>query len=157
MKIPVTAAVRFLRAKGVAFEPYFFEYVERGGTRHSSEALGVEEHAVIKTLIFETSDGDPVAVLMHGDREVSEKNLARHLEVKSVSPASADKAGKWTGYVFGGTSPFGMRTPMPIFVEPTVFDLDRILINGGKRGFLIEIDPAVLREVIDVEEAGIGI
>lgn len=157
MKIPVTAAVRFLRSKGVHFTPHLFDYVEKGGTGHSSEVLGVDEHAVIKTLIFETSEGDPVAVLMHGDRQVSEKNLARLLKVKSVSPASADKALKWTGYVFGGISPFGMRTAMPAFVERTVFDLERILINGGKRGFLVEIDPAVLREAIELRPASIAI
>lgn len=157
MKVPVTAAVRFLRSKKVEFKPHLFEYVEKGGTAHSAEALGVEEHSVVKTLIFETSEGKPVAVLMHGDREVSEKNLARHLGVKSVSPASAEKAGRWTGYVFGGTSPFGLRTAMPVFAEETIFDLARIYINGGKRGFLVEIGPEVLKDALKVEAVSVGI
>ena len=157
MKVPVTAAVRFLRSKGVDFTPHIFDYVEKGGTAHSADALGVDEHSVIKTLIFETSEGKPVAVLMHGDREVSEKNLARHLCVKSVAPASADKAGRWTGYVFGGTSPFGLRTAMPIFAEETIFDLNKIYINGGKRGFLVEMDPAPLKAILEVETVAVGI
>jgi Cys-tRNA(Pro) deacylase len=157
MKIPVTPAVRFLKSKGVDLTPHIFNYIEKGGTGHSAEALGVDEHSVIKTLIFETSEGKPVAVLMHGDREVSEKNLARHLGVKSAAPASADKAGRWTGYVFGGTSPFGLRTKMPILVEATIFDLDRIYINGGKRGFLVEIDPEALAKALDVEKVNLAI
>lgn len=157
MKIPVTAAVRFLRSKGVDFNPHLFDYVEKGGTRYSADALGVDEHSVVKTLIFETSDGKPVAVLMHGDLEVSEKNLARRLGVKSVAPASPDKAGRWTGYVFGGTSPFGLRTAMPIFAEETIFDLEKIYINGGKRGFLVEISPTVLDESLEIDTVSIGI
>jgi Cys-tRNA(Pro) deacylase len=157
MKVPVTAAVRFLRSKGVDFEPHIFDYVEKGGTGHSAEAMGVDEHSVIKTLIFETSEGKPVAVLMHGDREVSEKNLARRLGVKSAAPASSDKAGRWTGYVFGGTSPFGLRTKMPILVEATVFDLDKIYINGGKRGFLVAIDPEALAKALEVEKVNLAI
>ena len=157
MKYPVTQAVRFLREKGVEFEPHIFEYAEKGGTSHSSEALGVDEHEVIKTLIFETSEGKPVAVLMHGDRTVSEKNLARHLGVKSATPAAPDKAQRWTGYVFGGTSPFGLRTRMPILAESTIFELGRIFINGGKRGFLVEIDPTVLTDTLDVENVEVAI
>ncbi|HUF03472.1 MAG TPA: aminoacyl-tRNA deacylase [Aridibacter sp.] len=157
MKHPVTPAIRFLRNNGIDFVPHLFEYVEKGGTSHSAEALGIDEHAVIKTLIFETSEAKPVAVLMHGNREVSEKNLARHLGVKSVSPASEDKARKWTGYVFGGTSPFGMKRKMPILAQRTIFGLEKIWINGGARGFLVEIDPADLRMAIDPEEVEIAI
>lgn len=157
MKYPVTQAVRFLREKGVEYEPHIFEYVEKGGTSHSSEALGVDEHEVVKTLVFETSEGKPVAVLMHGDRMVSEKNLARQLGVKSAAPASPEKAQRWTGYVFGGTSPFGLRTLMPILAEETIFGLERIFINGGKRGFLVEIEPAVLTETLDVERVEVAI
>lgn len=157
MKYPVTQAVRFLRDKEVDFIPYLFDYVEKGGTSHSAEALGVDEHSVVKTLIFETSGSAPVAVLMHGDREVSEKNLARHLGVKSVRPATGDRAHKWTGYVFGGTSPFGMQTEMPVLAERSIFDIEKIWINGGKRGFLVEIEPGVLKETLDIEEVELAI
>lgn len=147
MAHPITAAVRFLREKKIAFTPHLYNYVEHGGTRESVKQLGVDEHAVIKTLVFETNEKKPLIVLMHGDREVSTRNLARHIGVKSVEPASADRATKWTGYMFGGTSPFGTRTQMPVYVERSIFDLDKIYINGGKRGFLVEIDPAALRSL----------
>jgi Cys-tRNA(Pro) deacylase len=156
MKYPITQAIRFLRQKKVEFELHLFEYVEKGGTSYSAEVLGVDEHSVIKTLVFETNEKKPVMALMHGDREVSEKNLARHLKVKSVSPSSAEKAQKLTGYLFGGTSPFGLKTKIPIYVEKTIFDLDKIYINGGKRGFLIEIDPQVLKEVLDIQEVEVS-
>ena len=137
--------------------PHLYEYVEKGGTRESAKQLGVDEHAVIKTLIFETNEKKPLIVLMHGDREVSTKNLARLLGVKSVDPATPEKASKLTGYLVGGTSPFGTRTVMPVYVERTVFDLDKIYINGGKRGFLIGIDPSVLQETLPVESVELGI
>lgn len=156
-KIPVTQAVRFLRARNIGFIPHLFDYVEKGGTAHSAEALGIDEHAVIKTLIFETSEGKPVAVLMHGDREVSEKNLARQIGVKSVSPAPEDKARRWTGYVFGGTSPFGLKTRMPVLAERTIFDMDKIWINGGGRGFLVEIGANDLKATLEIEEVEIAI
>ncbi len=157
MKFPITQAIRFLRQKKVEFEPHLFEYVEKGGTSHSAQSLGVDEHAVIKTLVFETNEKKPVMVLMHGDLQVSEKNLARHLKVKSVSPASAERATKLTGYIFGGTSPFGLKTKMPIYAEKTIFDLEKIYINGGKRGFLVEIDSKILIDILKVEEVEIGI
>jgi Cys-tRNA(Pro) deacylase len=159
MKIdyPVTPAVRVLREKKIEFEPHVFEYVEKGGTRHSAEVLGVDEHAVVKTLIFETGEKKPLIVLMHGDRQVSTKNLARHLGVKTVAPAAPEKAAKLTGYLVGGTSPFGAKTKMPVLAEKTIFDLERIYINGGKRGFLVAIDPRVLRSVFPVEEVEVGI
>ena len=137
-----------MREKGVEFVPHLYEYVEKGGTRESAKQLGVDEHAVIKTLVFETNEKRPLIVLMHGDREVSQKNLARHLNVKLVEPTGADRASKLTGYIFGGTSPFGLKTQMPIYVERTIFDLDRIYINGGKRGFLVELGSTVLREIL---------
>ena len=137
--------------------PHLYDYVEKGGTRESAKQLGVDEHAVIKTLIFETNEKKPLIVLMHGDREVSTKNLARLLGVKSVDPATPEKASKLTGYLVGGTSPFGTRTVMPVYVERTVFDLDKIYINGGKRGFLIGIDPSVLQETLPVESVELGI
>lgn len=148
VEFPVTPAVRFLREKKVEFVSHLYDYVEKGGTSESARQLGVDEHAVIKTLVFETNEKKPLIVLMHGDRQVSTKNLARHIGVKSAEPAAADRATKFTGYQFGGTSPFGLKTRMPIYVEKTIFDLYRIYINGGKRGFLVEIDTQILHDVI---------
>jgi Cys-tRNA(Pro) deacylase len=152
MDYPVTPAIRVLREKKAEFEPHVFDYVEKGGTRHSSEVLGVPEHSIIKTLVFETNEKKPLIVLQHGDFQVSTKNLARILKVKSVAPVAPEKASKLTGYLVGGTSPFGVRTTMPVYAEKTIFDLDRIYINGGKRGFLIAINPQILRDVLGVEE-----
>lgn len=146
-----------MRDKRQDFTPHIFDYVEKGGTRHSSEVLGVDEHAVIKTLVFETNERKPLIILMHGDREVSTKNLARLLNVKTVSPAMPEKANKLTGYLVGGTSPFGVRTKMPIYAEKTIFDLEKIYINGGKRGFLVAIMPQVLRDILKIEEVEVGI
>jgi Cys-tRNA(Pro) deacylase len=117
----------------------------------------VNEHAVVKTLVFETNERKPLIVLMHGDREVSTKNLARFLGVKSVDPVTPERASKLTGYLVGGTSPFGMRTKISVYAEKTIFELDRIYINGGKRGFLVEIDPIILEDVLKVEEVEVGI
>jgi Cys-tRNA(Pro) deacylase len=152
MNYPITPAIRVLREKKIEFEPHVFEYVEKGGTKHSSKELGVDEHAIVKTLIFETNEKKPLIVLQHGDFQVSTKNLARHLGVKTVVPAAPEKAQKLTGYQVGGTSPFGVKTRMPVYAEKTIFDLPRIFINGGKRGFLIAIEPGVLKEVLDVTE-----
>jgi Cys-tRNA(Pro) deacylase len=140
-----------LRDKKIEFEPHVFEYVEKGGTRHSAEVLKVSEHAVVKTLIFETSEKKPLVVLQHGDAQVSTKNLARILNVKSVAPVAPERANKLTGYLVGGTSPFGVKTKMPVYAEKTIFDLPHIFINGGKRGFLIQIEPRVLKEVLEAE------
>ena len=153
---PITRAIRELRKEKIDFTPRFYNYVEKGGTRESAKQLGIDEHAVIKTLVFETNEKKPLIVLMHGDREVSTKNLARHIGVKSVEPATAERATKWTGYIFGGTSPFGTKTRMPVFVEKTVFDLDKIYINGGKRGFLVEIGPRDLRS-LSINEVEVAI
>ena len=157
MDYPVTPAVRLLREKGVGFAPHLYDYEERGGTRRSAEALGVDEHAVVKTLVMETDARRPLLVLMHGDREVSTKQLARTLGVKSVQPCAPAKAQKHTGYLVGGTSPFGTRANLPIYVERTIFELPKIYINGGKRGFLVEIEPRVLRELLPVEEVSVAI
>lgn len=157
MDYPITPAVRYLRDKKVDFVPRLYDYVEKGGTTESARQLGVDEHAVVKTLIFETSEKKPLIVLMHGDRQVSAKNLARHIGVKSVEPATPEKASKWTGYLVGGTSPFGVRTQMPVYVERTIFGSSRILINGGKRGFLVEIEPGELKRVLNVEEVEVAI
>jgi Cys-tRNA(Pro) deacylase len=152
MDYPVTPAIRVLREKKAAFTPHVFEYVEKGGTRHSSAALGVDEHRVIKTLIFETNEKKPLIMLEHGDFLVSTKNLARLLGVKSVAPVAPEKAGRLTGYLVGGTSPFGVKTEMPVYAERTIFDLEKIYINGGKRGFLIEIEPKILEEVLTIKK-----
>jgi Cys-tRNA(Pro) deacylase len=157
MDYPVTAAVRMLRERKVEFAPHLYEYVERGGTRASAEALGVDEHAVVKTLVFETEARKALVVLMHGDREVSMKQLARALGVKTVQPCDPQTAQKHTGYLVGGTSPFGTRTRLPVYVERTIFALPRIYINGGKRGFLVSVEPRVLKELLPVEEVEVGI
>src|ERR687885_981398 len=148
MDYPVTPAVRMLREHKVEFVPHLYSYEERGGTRHSAEALGVDEHAVVKTLVMETDAKKPLIVLMHGDREVSTKQLAREIGARVVQPCKPEVAQKHTGYLVGGTSPFGTRAPLPVYVERTIFDLPQIYINGGKRGFLVAIDPRVLRRLV---------
>jgi Cys-tRNA(Pro) deacylase len=157
MDHPITPAIRFLRERKIDFIPRLYDYVERGGTRESARQLGVDEHAVVKTLVFETNEKRPLIVLMHGDREVSTKGLARLLGVKSVEPATPERASKLTGYLVGGTSPFGTRTAMPVYVEKSILSLEKIYINGGKRGFLIEIDPDVLKQTMNAEEVQVGI
>jgi len=157
MDYPITPAVRLLREKKVAFEPHLYDYVEHGGTRHSAESLGVDEHSVVKTLVMETEAKKPLIVLMHGDREVSTKNLARQLGFKSIHPCDFAQAQKHTGYLVGGTSPFGTRAKLHVYAERTIFELPKIYINGGKRGFLVSIDPAVLKEVLNAEEVEVAI
>lgn len=154
---PITAAVRFLRQKNIDFVPRLYEYVEKGGTRESAKQLGVDEHAIVKTLIFETNEKKPLIVLMHGDRQVSAKNLARLIGAKTVEPATPEKASKWTGYLVGGISPFGTRTSMPVYVERTILGLDKIFINGGKRGFLVEVLSSVLTEFLKAEPVEVAI
>jgi len=156
MDFPVTQAVRYLREKRADFIPHLYDYIEKGGARESGRQLGVDIHAVVKTLIFETSERKPLMVLMHGDREVSTKKLARHIGVKSIEPATHEKVSKLTGYLVGGTSPFGTRTEVPVYVEKTIFDLEKIYINGGKRGFLLEIEPGVLRNILSVEKVEVS-
>ena len=140
-KHPVTMAIRALRAGGVAFEPHLYAWEAHGGTRASAEALGVDEHAVIKTLIFEDDRKQPLCVLMHGDHEVSSKQLARVVGAKTVGPCTPDVADRHSGYQVGGTSPFGLRRAMPVYMQRTILELPRIYINGGARGFLVAIDP----------------
>jgi Cys-tRNA(Pro) deacylase len=139
-----TPAIHFLRARKVPFTEHPYRYEERGGTAVSSRELGVDEHIVIKTLVMEDEAKQPLIVLMHGDREVSTKNLARQIGRKTVTPCDADVAQKHSGYLVGGTSPFGTRKAMPVFMERTIADLERIYINGGRRGFLIALAPADL-------------
>src|SRR5215467_4120096 len=134
-------AIRALRTASVAFVPHLYPYEPLGGTTASSAALGVPEHAVIKTLIFETERSDPLCILMHGDREVSSKQLARLIGTKSVGPCAPDVADRHSGYQVGGTSPFGLRRQMPIYMQRSILDVPRIYINGGARGFLVAIDP----------------
>jgi Cys-tRNA(Pro) deacylase len=140
---PITPAVRFLRAAEIPFEPRLYRYEEHGGTARAAAELGVPEHRIVKTLVFE-ADGQPCLVLMHGDREVSTRGLARALGAKRAAPCDVAIAERHTGYVVGGISPFGTRTRLRVLVESTILELDRICINGGKRGFLVEIAPAAL-------------
>ena len=154
---PVTPAVRVLRNKRVKFEPYLYGYEERGGTRRSAEELNVDEHSVIKTLVMETDAREPLIVLMHGDKEVSTKELARTIGVKSVMPCDPAVAQKHTGYQVGGTSPFGTRKSLKVYAETTIFDLPTIFINGGKRGFLVSLDPNDLKTVLPITEVNVAI
>jgi Cys-tRNA(Pro) deacylase len=154
---PVTPAVRLLREKRIVFEPHIYAYEEHGGTKRSAEELQVDEHAVIKTLVMETDSREPLIVLMHGDREVSTRELARMLGTKRVSPCDPDVAQKHTGYQIGGTSPFGTRKALPVYAEKTIFDLPVIYINGGKRGFLVSIDSNDLRRALTVLEVNVAI
>ncbi len=154
---PMTTAVRELKQRKVEFVPHLYNYVEHGGTKVSSDSLGVPEHAVIKTLVMETDEHKPLLVLMHGDLETSTKQLARSLGVKHVELCETDAAQRHTGYVFGGTSPFGTRKRLPVYAEKTIFDLPKIYINGGKRGFLVEIDPKELKMVLEVTEVEVAI
>jgi Cys-tRNA(Pro) deacylase len=147
-KAPVTMAIRALRAGNVAFEPHLYAWEAHGGTRASAEALGVDEHSVVKTLIFEDEAKMPLCVLMHGDREVSTKQLARLVDKKTVGPCSPDVANRHSGYQVGGTSPFGLRRAMPVYMQSTIADLPRIYINGGARGFLIAIAASDLERVL---------
>lgn len=147
-RMPSTPAVLALRAAGVDFTPHFYDYEERGGTAVSARELGVDEHTVIKTLVMQDENARPCIVLMHGDREVSTKALARILGVKRIEPCKPEVAERHTGYRVGGTSPFGTRRKMPVYVESTVLELPGIHINGGSRGFLVGIAPRVLVELL---------
>ena len=145
---PTTMAIRALRAANVAFEPHSYAWQPHGGTAASASALGVDEHAVVKTLIFETDAGAPLCILMHGDREVSTKQLARVVGAKSVAPCDPAVAERHSGYRVGGTSPFGLRRAMPIYLEASIAALPRIYINGGARGFLVALAPGELVRVL---------
>ncbi|MBK6920955.1 MAG: Cys-tRNA(Pro) deacylase [Deltaproteobacteria bacterium] len=146
--LPVTAAIRVLREHGVAFVPHTYDWEPHGGTAHSAACLGVDEHAVIKTLVMHDEQARALVVLMHGDRQVSTKGLARQLGVKSIEPCSPALADRHSGYQVGGTSPFGLRRPLPIYVERSVLALPTIYINGGRRGMLVQLDPEVLVRVL---------
>jgi Cys-tRNA(Pro) deacylase len=146
-----TPATQLLRQAGVAFTEHPYDYVEHGGTAESARALGVLEHSVIKTLVMQDDKAQPLVVLMHGDCTVSTKNLAREIGAKSVEPCKPDVAQRHSGYIVGGTSPFGLKKLMPVYVEAGVLDLPRIYINGGRRGFLVGLTPNVLTTVIDAK------
>ena len=154
---PITRAVRELRSKKIDFKPHTYPYKTYGGTRHAASALNISEHAVIKTLLMETDSQSVLLVLMHGDREVSTKQLARELDVKHVAPCDAESIQKNTGYVVGGISPLGTRKLMPVFVESSILTLEKVFINGGKRGFLIEIDPRDLHKAFKMIEVNVAI
>ena len=143
-----TPATQALRRAGVAFSDHVYDYLERGGTAESARQLGVDEHAVVKTLVMQNDKGEPLIVLMHGDRQVSTKQLARAIGTKSVEPCTPDAAERASGYQVGGTSPFATRRRMPVYVEATILELDRIFINGGRRGYLVGIAPRVLSELL---------
>lgn len=147
-KLPVTAAIRVLRQARVEFTPHVYDWEPRGGTRHSAASLGVDEHQVIKTLVMEDEEKRPLVVLMHGDHEVSTKALARILGVKTIQPCEPTVADRHSGYQVGGTSPFGTRRVMPIYMQASIAELPVIYINGGKRGFLVELKPAELVRVL---------
>ena len=139
-----TPATRFLRRSGVAFTEHVYDYVEHGGTAESARQLGLAEHAVVKTLVMQDDTARPLVVLMHGDRAVNTRNLARQLGCKRIEPCRPEVAERHSGYQVGGTSPFGLKKPLPVYVEDSVLGLDTIHINGGRRGYLVGIEPAVL-------------
>ena len=144
--VSLTPATQWLRRHGIEYSEHPYDYVDHGGTAQSARQLGVDEHAVIKTLVMQDDKAQPLLVLMHGDREVSTKNLARALGAKAIEPCSVEVAQRHSGYLVGGTSPFGTRKAMPVVVEASVLDLPRIWINGGRRGYLVGLAPTVLSE-----------
>lgn len=146
---PITQAIRVLREHKVNFTAHLYDYVERGGTEHSAAMLGVDEHCVIKTIVLEDDQKQPLICLQHGDREVSTKNLARARGCKGIGPCSPDSANRHTGYVVGGTSPFGTRKALPLYLERSIEELPLIYINGGKRGFLVGLAPGELQRVLN--------
>lgn len=143
-----TPATQLLRRAGIAYTEHPYDYVEHGGTAESARQLGVPEHEVVKTLVMQDDKAQPLIVLMHGDREVSTKNLARAIGVKSVEPCQPEAAQRHSGYLVGGTSPFGTRKTMPVYVQASVLELPRIYINGGRRGFLVSLPPHVLPSLL---------
>ena len=138
-----TPATRLLRAQGVAFDEYVYEWQPHGGARHSAEALSLDPFAVIKTLVMQNQDAQPLIVLMHGNRNVSTKALARQIGAKHVEPCAVETAQRHSGYLVGGTSPFGLRRSMPVYIERSILGLPRIAINGGRRGYLLGVDPEI--------------
>ncbi len=157
MKTPSTPATRMLRANNASYTEHLYRYEEHGGTRVAAEALGVPEHAVVKTLVMEDEAAHPLIVLMHGDREVSTKALARQIGAKTVHPCAPEVAERHTGYRVGGTSPFGTRKPLPVYVERTILDLAQVYVNGGKRGFLVCLSPQAFVDVLAATPVDVAI
>jgi Cys-tRNA(Pro) deacylase len=149
--ISETPATAFLRQHKITFSGYLYDYVDRGGTAESAAQLGVDEHRIIKTLVMQDQNAKPLIILMHGDRQVSLKKLARQVDAKKVEPCKPEVAQRHTGYQLGGTSPFAMRKLIPIYVERTILTLPSLLINGGRRGFLVEIAPQVLVDLLQAQ------
>ena len=150
-RVSETLATQTLRRAGIEFTEHPYDYVDHGGTAESARQLGVDEHAVVKTLVMQDDKAQPLIVLMHGDRQVSTKNLAREIGAKSVEPCKPEAAQRHSGYLVGGTSPFGTKKAMPVYVEAGVLELPRIYINGGQRGYLVGIEPRVLTELLGVK------
>ena len=154
---PVTPAVRLLRARKIPFTPYLYKFRPHGGTRHASASLNLAEHAIVKTLVMQADEGHPLIVLMHGDCEVSTKQLARQISAKRIFPCDIASAEKYTGFQVGGISPFGTRTPMPVYVEASILDLPTIFLNGGKRGFLVGINPQDLKGALSPSVVNVAV
>ena len=148
-KVSETPATALLRQQGVSFTEHPYEYLEHGGAQHSAQVLGMDPFSVVKTLIMQDQDAKPLVVLMHGNRTVSTKNLARQIARKSVEPCKPEVANRHSGYLVGGTSPFGTRRDMPVYIEESILALPRIAINGGRRGFLVQLDPQVCVRLLD--------
>ena len=150
-KVSETPATALLRQHGVSFTEHPYEYLEHGGAQHSAQVLGLDPFSVVKTLIMQDQDAKPLVVLMHGNRKVSTKNLARQIGLKSVEPCAPEVANRHSGYLVGGTSPFATRRTMPVYIEATILDLPRICINGGRRGYLLGIDPQVCVQLLGAQ------
>jgi Cys-tRNA(Pro) deacylase len=150
-KVSETPATALLRQQGVSFTEHPYEYLEHGGAQYSAQVLGLDPFAVVKTLIMQDQDAKPLVVLMHGNRKVSTKNLARQIGLKSVEPCAPEVANRHSGYLVGGTSPFATRRAMPVFIEESILGLPRICINGGRRGYLVGIDPQVCIQLLDAK------
>jgi Cys-tRNA(Pro) deacylase len=155
-KIPSTAAIRILKSQGIDFRPCIYNYEERGGTRVASRELDIGEHEAVKTIVLEDDGKNPLIVLMHGDREISTKKLARHLGVKTITPCDPKVAMRHTGYMVGGTSPFGTRKTLPVYIEETVLDLEKIFINAGRRGLLVEMSVQDLVRILKPRTVSVG-
>jgi Cys-tRNA(Pro) deacylase len=149
--ISETPATAFLKANQVSFTEHPYDYVEHGGAQHSAQVLGFDPFMVVKTLIMQDQDTKPLVVLMHGNRKVSTKNLARQIGAKSVEACKPETANKHSGYLVGGTSPFGTRKLMPVYIEATILSMPRILINGGRRGYLVQIDPQICTQLLQAQ------
>ena len=150
-KVSETPATALLRQQGVSFTEHPYEYLEHGGAQHSAQVLGMDPFTVVKTLVMQDQDAKPLMVLMHGNRKVSTKNLARQIGLKSVEPCAPEVANRHSGYLVGGTSPFATRRAMPVFIEESILNLPRICINGGRRGYLVGIDPQVCVQLLDAK------